>query len=72
MINGISDCNSYESHMEACYYSKIIEDYQSFVDNVCQLCCIKKTCESQLEMTDKFKNDIYSRIEFLSKSLGDK
>lgn len=71
MINGISDYNSYETHIDACSYSKRIESYQSFVDNVCQLLCIKNTCGAELEMTDEFKNDIYSRIKFLSKSMGD-
>ena len=71
-MNGLSDFNSYDSHMDACYYSKIIEEYQGFVDNVCQLLCIKNTCEAQLKMTDEFKNGIYSRIKFLSKSMGDK
>lgn len=72
MMNGISDFNSYDSHMDACYYSKIIEGYQGFVDNVCKLLCVKNTCGNQLEMTDEFKNGIYSRIKFLSKSMGDK
>ena len=73
MINRISDYNSYESHMDACSYSKIIEGYQCFVDNVCQLLCIKNTCKSQLEMTDELEERIYSRIRFfISKAMGDK
>lgn len=72
-MNGIYDLNSYDSHMEACSYSKIIEDYQNFVDNVCQLLCIKNTCKSQLEMTDELEERIYSRVKFfISKSMGDK
>lgn len=72
-MNGIYNLNSYDSHMDACYYSKIIEGHQSFVDNVCQLLCIKNTCKSQLEMTDELEDRICSRIKFLiSKSMGDK
>ena len=66
MINNISDYNSCERHMETCSYSEIIESYQSFVDNVCQLLRIKNTCESQLEMTDELEERIYSRIRFLN------
>jgi len=65
MINNISDYNSYESHIDVCSYSKIIEGYQNFVDNVCQLLRIKNTCESELEMTDELKDDIYSRIKHI-------
>jgi len=72
MMNGISDYNSYDSQMEVRYYSKIIEGYQGFVDNVCQLLHINNTCDNQLEMTDELKNHVYSRIEFLTKSMGDK
>ena len=72
-MNGISDYNSYDNHREACSYSKAIESYQSFVDNVCQLLSIKNNCESELEMTDELKDGIYSRINFfISKSMGDK
>jgi len=73
MINKISDYNSYESHIDACSYSKIIEDYQNFVDNVGQLLCIKNTRGAELGMTDELKDRIYSRIKFfISKSMGDK
>lgn len=67
MINKISDYNSYESHIDACSYSKAIEGYQSFVDNVCQLLRIKNTCESQLEITDELEERIYSRIKHIKR-----
>lgn len=64
MINGISDYNDYEGHVDACSYSKAIEGYQNFVDNVCQLLWIKNTRGSELGMTDELKDLIYSRIKF--------
>ena len=63
-MNGISDYNSYDSPMEACSYSKIIEGYQNFVDNICQLLWIKNTRGSELGMTDELEDRIYSRIKF--------
>lgn len=64
MINKISDYNSYESHTDACSYSKTIEGYQNFVDNICQLLCIKNTSGSELGMKDELEDRIYSRIKF--------
>ena len=62
---------SYDSHFteepEDCFsdLSSIIDDYECFIDDLCQLLDIENNELCQTMMSNKLKNDIYKRVELL-------
>jgi len=55
------------SERESCCLdmAHIIDDYECFIDDLCQLLGIENSEFSQTLMSNKLKNDIYKRVEFL-------
>jgi len=45
--------------------SHIIDDYECFIDDLCQLLGIENNESCQTMMSNKLKNDIYKRVELL-------
>lgn len=45
--------------------SHIIDDYECFIDDLCQLLGIENSGLAQSLMSNKLKNDIYKRVELL-------
>jgi len=45
--------------------SSIIDDYECFIDDLCQLLDIENNELCQTMMSNKLKNDIYKRVELL-------
>ena len=45
--------------------SHIIDDYECFIDDLCQLLGIENNELCQTMMSNKLKNDIYKRVELL-------
>lgn len=62
---------NYDSHVtsepESCCsdVSSIVDDYECFIDDLCQLLGIENNELSQTMMSNKLKNDIYKRVELL-------
>jgi len=62
---------NYDSHVttepEGCCsdVSSIVDDYECFIDDLCQLLEIENNELSQTMMSNKLKNDIYKSVEFL-------
>ena len=61
----------YDSHvtseLESCCsdVSSIVDDYECFIDDLCQLLGIENNELCQTMMSNKLKNDIYKRVELL-------
>jgi hypothetical protein len=45
--------------------SSIVDDYECFIDDLCQLLGIENNELCQTMMSNKLKNDIYKRVELL-------
>jgi hypothetical protein len=62
---------SYDNHVtsepESCCsdISSIVDDYECFIDDLCQLLDIENNELCQTMMSNKLKNDIYKRVELL-------
>lgn len=62
---------NYDSHVteepEDCLsdVSSIVDDYECFIDDLCQLLGIENNELCQTMMSNKLKNDIYKRVELL-------
>ena len=45
--------------------AQIVDDYECFIDDLCQLLGIENNELCQTMMSNKLKNDIYKRVELL-------
>jgi len=65
------EISNYDSHFteepESCCsgLSSIVDDYECFIDDLCQLLDIENNELCQTMMSNKLKNDIYKRVELL-------
>lgn len=67
MIDVVGYDNHVTSEPENCCLdmSHIIDDYECFIDDLCQLLGIENNELCQTMMSNKLKNDIYKRVELL-------
>ena len=62
---------NYDNHVtgeiESCCsdMAHIVDDYECFIDDLCQLLGIENNELCQTMMSNKLKNDIYKRVELL-------
>ena len=64
----VANYDSYvTSEPESCCsdVSSIVDDYECFIDDLCQLLGIENNELCQTMMSNKLKNDIYKRVELL-------
>lgn len=60
------DCYVTEEPESCCSdVSSIVDDYECFIDDLCELLGIENSGLCQTMMSNKLKNDIYKRIELL-------